>query len=67
MRRKWTEDEDRALFNQWGRVHPSKIARALKRTEASVTRRAYRVVGVKLMNERKTNRKKLYAYPKLHR
>ena len=64
---RWTEEEDRTLFNRWGRQHPSRIAQFLKRTEASVRRRAYRVIGVKLMNERKMYRKKLYAYPKLRR
>lgn len=59
MRRPWERDEDALVRKLWPTHHVSRIARKLKRSDAAVARRAYRLLGTKRIQEIRQLNKKL--------
>lgn len=51
VRRPWERDEDALVRKLWPTHHVSRIARKLNRSAPAVTRRAYRLLGAKRIQE----------------
>jgi len=59
MKTPWSKHEDEMVRRLWPTHHVTRIARKLKRSDAAVARRAYRLLGTKRIQEIRQLNKKL--------